>query len=152
MRTRSIDLSDEAFVAQVPHEALAYLREHEPVWWWPEGNCWVVTGYELVVQMNRDFTTYSSAGGVVPPGPNLNPSVLLAMDPPVHTEYRRMVIRSFVPRAVAALEADIRDIALEAVADYARPGAVTSSRTSQARFPSESWRISPRFHAPRRSL
>src|SRR5439155_2468143 len=98
-------------------------REDAPVWWWPEGSCWVVTTHELVEQMNRDFGTYSSAGGIVPPqGANINPSVLLAMDPPVHTEYRRMVIRSFVPRSIAALDADVRAIAREAVDDFARAG------------------------------
>ena len=99
MQTVSIDLSDARFEEGVPFDTLAYLRATEPVWWWPEGSCWVVTTHDLVETMNRDFETYSSEGGIVPPaGANINPSVLLAMDPPVHTEYRRMVIKSFVPR------------------------------------------------------
>jgi len=118
-----IDLSDERFSHGVPHETFAYLREHEPVWWWPEGSCWVVTTHELVEQINRDFETYSSSGGIVPPdGANINPSVLLAMDPPVHTEYRRLVIRSFVPRSIQAIEAAIRSIAREAIADFVAAG------------------------------
>jgi cholest-4-en-3-one 26-monooxygenase len=122
METRTIDLSDGRFQQGVPFDAFAYLREHAPVWWWPEGSCWVVSTYELVEKMNRDFETYSSEGGIVPPGSTVNPSVLLAMDPPVHTEYRRMVIRSFVPRSIAALEQDIRRIADDAVAAFARRG------------------------------
>src|SRR4030095_12973018 len=94
MQTVSIDLSDTRFEEGVPFDTLAYLRATEPVWWWPEGSCWVVTTHDLVEKMNRDFETYSSEGGIVPPaGANINPSVLLAMDPPVHTEYRRMVIK-----------------------------------------------------------
>jgi cytochrome P450 len=122
MEAGPVDLGDENFVTGVPHEALRYLRTHEPVWWWPGGECWVVTSYERIVEMNRDFNTYSSAGGVVPPGVGMNPSVLLAMDPPLHTEYRRMVIRSFVPRAIAALEASVRSIAAEAVAAFVAQG------------------------------
>jgi cytochrome P450 len=122
MASLPIDLSDETFVTGVPHEALARLRESEPVWWWPESECWVVTSYERVVEMNRDFGSYSSEGGVVPPGVGMNPSVLLAMDPPLHTEYRRMVIRSFVPRAVMAMQPAIRAIAEEAVAEFASTG------------------------------
>ena len=123
MPTLVVDLSDGRFEQGVPFDTFAELREHAPVWWWPEGSCWVVTTHELVEQMNRDFGTYSSAGGIVPPqGANINPSVLLAMDPPVHTEYRRMVIRSFVPRSIAALDADVRAIAREAVDDFARAG------------------------------
>jgi cholest-4-en-3-one 26-monooxygenase len=123
MQTVSIDLSDARFEQGVPFEALAYLREHDPVWWWPEGSCWVVTTHELVEMMNRDYETYSSEGGIVPPaGANINPSVLLAMDPPLHTEYRRMVIKSFVPRSISAIEANVRAIAQEAVDDFARNG------------------------------
>lgn len=118
-----IDLSDARFADGVPHETFTYLREHAPVWWWPEGNCWVVTPHELVEMMNRDFETYSSSGGIVPPdGANINPAVLLAMDPPVHTEYRRMVIKSFVPRSIAAIEAQIRSIARQAIDDYVANG------------------------------
>jgi cholest-4-en-3-one 26-monooxygenase len=113
------DLSDARFEQAVPFDTLAELREQAPVWWWPDGACWVVTTHELVEQMNRDFETYSSSGGIVPPaGANINPAVLLAMDPPVHTEYRRMVIRSFVPRSIAAIEADVRTIAEAAVDEF----------------------------------
>ena len=123
MQTVSIDLSDTRFEEGVPFDTLAHLRARDPVWWWPEGSCWVVTTHDLVEKMNRDFETYSSEGGIVPPaGANINPSVLLAMDPPLHTEYRRMVIKSFVPRSIAAIEANVRDIAQEAVDEFARNG------------------------------
>jgi cholest-4-en-3-one 26-monooxygenase len=122
VETVTIDLSDVRFEQSVPFETFAHLRENAPVWWWPEGSCWVVTTHDLVEQMNRDFETYSSSGGIVPPGSTLNPSVLLAMDPPEHTEYRRMVIKSFVPRAIAALEVEARAIAHEAVDAFARNG------------------------------
>ena len=123
MQTVSVDLSDTRFEEGVPFDTFAYLREHDPVWWWPEGSCWVVTTHELVEKMNRDFETYSSEGGIVPPaGLNINPSVLLAMDPPLHTEYRRMVVKSFVPRSIAAIEASVRDIAREAVDDFVQKG------------------------------
>ena len=123
MQTVSVDLSDARFEEGVPFDTFAYLRANEPVWWWPEGACWVVTTHELVEKMNRDFETFSSEGGIVPPaGANINPSVLLAMDPPLHTEYRRMVIKSFVPRSIAAIESAVRAIAQEAVDDYVRAG------------------------------
>jgi cholest-4-en-3-one 26-monooxygenase len=120
--TTQIDLTDARFVEGVPHETLALLRCEAPLWWWPEAGCWVVTAHRLVEAMNRDFETYSSEGGIIPPGLNINPSVLLAMDPPVHTEYRRMVIKSFVPRAIASIEQDVRAIADAAVADFVAAG------------------------------
>lgn len=122
MDTITIDLSDARFEQSVPYETFAWLRANAPVWWWPEGSCWVVTTHELVERMNRDWPGFSSAGGIVPPGSTLNPSVLLAMDPPEHTKYRHLVIPSFMPRAIGRLEADVRAIAEEAVADFARAG------------------------------
>lgn len=122
MDTVTIDLSDTRFEQSVPYETFAWLRAHAPVWWWPEGSCWVVTTHELVERMNRDWPGFSSAGGIVPPGSTLNPSVLLAMDPPEHTKYRHLVIPSFMPRAIGRLEADVRAIADEAVADFVRAG------------------------------
>ncbi len=120
--TATIDLTDARFEQSVPYETFAYLRENAPVWWWPEGSCWVVTTHELVEELNRDFSTFSSAGGIVPPGSTLNPSVLLAMDPPLHTEYRRLVIPSFMPRSIAKLEAQAREIAQDAVDAFVRNG------------------------------
>ncbi len=117
-----IDLSDERFGRGVPHDDLARLRAEAPVWWWPGGECWVVTTHELVERMNRDWETYSSEGGIIPAGAHVNPEVLLAMDPPVHTEYRRMVIRSFVPRAIGAIADHVRAIAEDAVAEFVAAG------------------------------
>ena len=122
MQTVTIDLSDARFEQSVPFETFSYLRGHAPVWWWPEGSCWVVTTHELVEQMNRDWPTFSSAGGIVPPGSTLNPAVLLAMDPPEHTKYRHLVIPSFMPRAIGRIEADVRAIAEVAVADFVAAG------------------------------
>jgi len=122
MQTLSIDLSDERFERSVPYETFRLLRTEAPVWWWPDGACWVVTTHDLVETMNRDYETYSSAGGIVPPGSTVNPRVLLAMDPPEHTEYRRMVIKSFVPRSISALHDEVRTIAEEAVAAFRAEG------------------------------
>ena len=81
MQTVSIDLSDARFEEGVPFDTLAYLRATEPVWWWPEGSCWVVTTHALVETMNRDFETYSSEGGIVPPHSVLAPGTALGLLP-----------------------------------------------------------------------
>lgn len=117
-----IDLSDARFAQGVPHDAFDRLRREAPVWWWPDGQCWVITTHRLVEQCNRDWETFSSEGGIIPPGANVNPAVLLAMDPPVHTKYRRMVIKSFVPRSIERITADVRSIAEQAVAEFVTNG------------------------------
>ena len=120
--TKSIDLSDECFEQGVPWDTLAYLPGQLADLVVGRGS---VLGGDHPRAGRKDephFETYSSEGGIVPPGANINPSVLLAMDPPVHTQYRRMVTRSFVPRAIGAIDSDVRKIAAAAVADFVAAG------------------------------
>jgi cholest-4-en-3-one 26-monooxygenase len=81
----------------------------------------VVTKYDDVVAVGRDGATYSSdqkRGGVVmieePPedAPDFEQggNLMLTMDPPPHTRYRRLVNRGFTPRMIGMLEPHIRDL------------------------------------------
>ncbi|MCW2529870.1 MAG: Cytochrome, partial [Pseudonocardiales bacterium] len=96
-----IDLSEERFGVGVPFETFAKLRAQAPIFWYEPGDCWVVTSYELVERINRDYVTFSSAGGPIPPGDSAHKvlPIMLADDPPVHTMYRRLVNRGWTPRA-----------------------------------------------------
>ncbi|MCW2528770.1 MAG: hypothetical protein JWM76_3630 [Pseudonocardiales bacterium] len=96
-----VDLSEERFGVGVPFDTFAALRAKAPVFWYEPGDCWAVTSYELVEQINRDFTTFSSAGGPIPPGDAAHKvlPIMLADDPPVHTMYRRLVNKGWTPRA-----------------------------------------------------
>jgi cholest-4-en-3-one 26-monooxygenase len=112
------------FTKGVPHEWFTYLREHRPVFHHPEPRgpgFWVVSKHADVQAVSRDPVTYSSdqdRGGVVPlaepevaigrPGAK----VLIAMDPPEHTRYRKLVNRGFTPRMINALEPRIREMAV----------------------------------------
>lgn len=131
----AVDLSDEAFERAVPFAALAALRDRAPVWWWEGARCWVVTAHRLVAQLNRDPATYSSAGGVLPPGQGVKGLVLLSMDPPEHTRYRRMVNRSFAPRPVAELGTRVRHIAGEVLSGFAASGGGDFVTAVAARIP-----------------
>jgi cholest-4-en-3-one 26-monooxygenase len=135
MTVRTIDLSDERFERGVPYETFAYLRETSPVWWWPEAGAWAVTTHALVEQMNRDWPTFSSVGGIVPPGSTINPGMLLGMDPPVHTEYRRLIVPAFMPRSIAKLEHDARVIARDVVDEYVAAGGGDFVTEVAARIP-----------------
>jgi cholest-4-en-3-one 26-monooxygenase len=117
-------LSPDAFTGGVPHEWFAYLREHEPVYRHPEPNdgpgFWVITKYDDVVALNRDWETNSSdqdRGGVVGMAEieqgdfEQGGKLMLTMDPPDHTRYRKLVNKGFTPRMIAALEPHIRELA-----------------------------------------
>jgi cholest-4-en-3-one 26-monooxygenase len=126
MELADIDLLDrDVFTRGVPHEWFTYLRENAPIYHHSEPNgpgFWVITKYRDVYAVGRDAHTYSSDqdhGGVVgleelevaPPDYG-DAKIMLTMDPPQHTRYRKLVNKGFTPRMIAALEAHIRDRAV----------------------------------------
>ena len=123
MQLSDINLMDLDLIAErIPHEELALLRREAPVWLHPEQRgpgCWVVSKYDDVVKVSRDWETFSSdahRGGVI--GMEENPeaqaaadlegNMMLTMDPPRHTRYRKLVNKGFTPRMVSALEDQAR--------------------------------------------
>jgi cholest-4-en-3-one 26-monooxygenase len=116
MELADIDLMDQdQFVVGVPHEAFALLRREAPVFWQRDGDegggHWAVTRYHDVVNVNREVETFSSGrkGALLldPPDEMAEQTMrllMLNMDPPLHTRYRRLVNKGFTPRMVAQLE------------------------------------------------
>jgi cholest-4-en-3-one 26-monooxygenase len=112
-----VDLSDSrTYVPGVPHEYLAYLRRHDPVHWQDEESgpgFWAVTRYDDCVTVNRDFERFSSfRRGTMPfeledGDIEQQRLMMLNMDPPLHTRYRRLVNKGFTPRMVRDLEESI---------------------------------------------
>lgn len=106
----------ETYVAGVPHAYFAHLRATAPVQWRDEPGqepFWAVTGYDDCVTVNREWEQFSSyAKTSLPfdiPEEELvqQQLMMLNMDPPLHTRYRRLVNKGFTPRMVRDLEASI---------------------------------------------
>jgi len=104
----------------IPHQQFAWLRENAPIYWHqhPEGHgYWVLSKHADVVQVSRDFKTFSAQQGFVMvddlPEDQLAMAqgMLLGMDPPNHGPIRRAVITRFTSRKLAELEPSIREIA-----------------------------------------
>jgi cholest-4-en-3-one 26-monooxygenase len=123
MQLSDIDLLDrDQFTKGIPHEWFTFLRKEAPVYKHPEPDgpgFWVVTRYADVVTVGRDGTTYSSdqkRGGVVvledfqPNEFEQGGNLMLTMDAPEHTRYRKLVNRGFTPRQIGALEVHIREM------------------------------------------
>ena len=118
---RQIDLTDSRnFVEGVPHQWLAELRRQAPVFWHEEAEgpgFWCVTKYDDCVAVNRDYEHFSSfkRGALMwdMPEEQLDQQrlMMLNMDPPLHTRYRRLVNKGFTPRMVAQLEQTIHETA-----------------------------------------
>jgi cholest-4-en-3-one 26-monooxygenase len=133
-----VDLSDSrSYVSGVPHAWLAHLRRHDPVHWQEEAGgpgFWVVTRYEDCVTVNRDYERFSSAArGTMPfemPDDDIAQQglMMLNMDPPLHTRYRRLVNKGFTPRMVRDLEESIHratDAIIDEVIETGRADFVT---------------------------
>jgi cholest-4-en-3-one 26-monooxygenase len=135
MELSDINLLDrDAFTKGVPHEWFTYLRANHPVYKHdePDGpGFWVVTKYDDVVTVGRDGATYSSdqkRGGVVvleetqmndfEQGGNL----MLTMDAPEHTRYRKLVNRGFTPRQMRMLEPHIRELTAKIIDEVIEAG------------------------------
>jgi cholest-4-en-3-one 26-monooxygenase len=133
-----VDLSDSrSYVDGVPHAYLAHLRHHDPVHWQDEPGgpgFWAITRYEDCVTVNRDYERFSSAAQGTMPF-EMEPDeiaqqglMMLNMDPPLHTRYRRLVNKGFTPRMVRDLEESIHrsaDAIIDEVIETGRADFVT---------------------------
>lgn len=132
------------YTVGAPHEAIDRLRAHGPVVWipepalhgWPEGSgYWAVLGHAETKLALRDAATFSShLGGTQLRTPTRTEDLdfvrqmMLNQDPPVHNRIRGLLSKAFIPRAIAALEAEISERAarmVAAVADQGRCDLVT---------------------------
>ena len=109
----------------VPYELIAEMRAFASVQWieepsvmgWEEGpGYWAVLTHELVNRVLRDPETFSSHQGATQirdPGTadmlRFVQRMMLNQDPPGHTRLRRLLTKSFTPRAVARLEEGIAE-------------------------------------------
>ncbi len=119
VRFTDIDLTDSRrFVQGVPHHWFAFLRRNAPVWWQEEADgpgFWAVTTHAECTEVNRDHENFSSAkkATYIWDLPEeelaLQQMIMLNMDPPLHTRYRRLVNKGFTPRMVNQLHDRIND-------------------------------------------
>jgi cytochrome P450 len=132
-----IDLGNpELFMANEAHEALRILRAEAPVHWNPGGyrtnGFWSLTKYEDILFVSQRPNMFISSEGIagsgirpeilaqMPDQPPANNSSIITMDPPRHVKMRRLVNKGFTPRAVNAMEDDIRRVTntiLDRIAD-----------------------------------
>jgi cytochrome P450 len=99
---------------QDPHPILAALREREPVSWLPALNGWLVTRYDLVVQVMRDASTFTVDDPRFSTAQVVGPS-MLSLDGDAHTRHREPFAPPFRPRSVRerfvqAAEAEVNSL------------------------------------------
>ena len=136
------------FEREEAHELLRALRRESPVHW-NEGDertngFWSITKYNDILQVSRHPEIFVSSRGIAGPGlrpefiekllgdPATAPQVqaanqqgnvsIITMDPPRHVKMRRLVNKGFTPRAVNAMEGQIRQLTNEILDDVAKKG------------------------------
>ena len=149
MKLADINLLDlDQFVRGVPHEAFTLLRKEAPVYLHPEPNgpgFWVLTKYHDIEPTSQDFSTFSSAHGVVgmseseyggatqTDGDSQNGGqaqgvgagqelMMLNMDPPNHTKLRKLVNTGFTMARINKMESAIRTVTNEVIDTVAAKG------------------------------
>jgi cytochrome P450 family 130 len=102
------------------------LRDHQPVHHvipddQPDRDYYVLSRHADIFAAARDHETFSSAQGLTVNYGELemigladNPPMVM-QDPPVHTEFRKLVSRGFTPRQVEAVEPKVREYVKERV-------------------------------------
>ena len=112
-------LMDPAVLAD-PYPLYARLREEAPVHWDPFLHCWMVTRYADVHQVLHTFSADRTPSpeqlrmlgiGDIEPIAALMVKQMLFLDPPRHTQLRKLCSTAFTPRRVEQLEERILAIA-----------------------------------------
>src|SRR6476659_4915813 len=101
------------------------LRDHDPVHHVvpdnPDHDYYVLSRHADIFTAARDHETFSSAQGLTVNYGELeligladNPPMVM-QDPPVHTQFRKLVSRGFTPRQVEAVEPKVREYVVERI-------------------------------------
>lgn len=120
-----IDLLDPAsFAAGQPHDQFAWLRDNDPVHWHDEphgSGFWAVTRFDDVWTVDRDFQAYSSEPTIMIQDPlaeagGFGPyKMMLMMDPPDHTAFRKLIRSEFTVPHAKMREGRIKELAKQIV-------------------------------------
>jgi len=118
-------LSPASFAAGQPHDQYRWLREHEPVRWHDEPGgrgFWAVTRHADVWTVDRDFQAFSSEPTIMITDPlegvgqGFGPyKMMLMMDPPEHTAFRKLIRQEFTLPAARLREDRIKALAKQIV-------------------------------------
>jgi cytochrome P450 len=99
-----------------PHPIWKRLRDEAPLYYNEHHDFYALSRFDDVLAAHLDPVTFSSAHTTVLEmmGPDPDPfmtTMMIFMDPPQHTRYRKLVSRAFTPRHMSALEPRIRALA-----------------------------------------
>lgn len=109
----AVRLIDGAFYAADPHPHFAWMREHAPVYFDPQGQVWGIALYGDLLSVSRSPHTFRNSGGTRPDTPPM--ADMIDLDDPEHKRRRNLVNKGFTLRRVADHEARIRQVSVDLI-------------------------------------
>jgi len=98
-----------------PHPIWKRLRDEAPLYYNEQHDFYAVSRFADVDAFSRDPKTFVSSHGTVMEMIGPEPTemeIMIFMDPPEHTRYRRLVSKAFTPRRMKTMEDDIRALCI----------------------------------------
>ena len=130
-----VDLLDPSFHVGDPHPAYRWMRHHEPMYRDEGNSLWAITRMDHLRHVERHTEVFSSNRGYrsawIP-----TETSMISKDDPEHTTQRRLIADRFTPRAVGALEDEVRTIVAEALGTFPVSDRFEVVDTLAARVPS----------------
>ena len=87
-----------------PYPTYEWLRERAPVYHNERMDFWALSRFDDVLAGLHDPATYTSTRGVAIEHTDAALKSMIEMDPPQHTQMRKLIARRFTPRRIADLE------------------------------------------------
>jgi cytochrome P450 len=92
-----------------PYPTYEWLRERAPMYHNERLDFWALSRFDDVLAGLHDPATYTSTGGVAIEHTDAALKSMIEMDPPQHTQMRKLIARRFTPRRIAELEPRVRE-------------------------------------------
>ncbi|MEZ5557815.1 MAG: cytochrome P450 [Pseudomonadales bacterium] len=125
-------LDPKTFAHGHPHEQYAWLRDNAPVYWHeePDGpGFWALTRHAEVAAVGRDPATFSSEPTIMIADPDAaggiafgDHKMMLMMDPPAHTQFRKIISREFTQGPAQQLRPRVTELASQIIDEVIEAG------------------------------
>ena len=101
----------------------AMLHDGPEIFFTPRhGGHWVTTRVEDIAHVMETYETFSSQQMTVPKGTHKFPSPPIMYDPPLHTDFRRLLAPFFTPKSIGELEVKARGLSVRLIEEVAARG------------------------------
>jgi cytochrome P450 len=97
-----------------PYPIYRWMRDYAPAYYNERLDFYALTRFQDNLDAFLDAATWSSGWGTsleFMDGPKPDTGLMIYMDPPRHTRYRKLISKAFTPRSIQMLEGEIRRIA-----------------------------------------